>query len=377
MAGHAGRLNESASFYRSAGLHLNKTSHLFQRDSVSLQLVCAHQLLLDISVGNYADVLDKASQIGEWGANAHNNAVSQFLGLLMLRFGRMLYLASGEAAVEHVKPILCCACARVCFKSLGDSLLELQAIIAHAMLHQRLGNMRLAGALLAEGQNILPEALQCLDQLIQTVPNGDARDTLQMMRFNRLEDFNQATRIILGPGAPAFSTPASPMQFAFAEILRLLSESLEAVNSDYYQTMKDRRRALIVHADVDDSENYLREFLTRWSGSTAGVVPETVLASMKVAIFHYLGEFNKARQVLSKTIPIVYGGENTSGQILPQVQSMSSGDRYASQRLLAEQSIAQCFLAKGWLMGRTVLERIRNIFPGYPSEILRMTTFGS
>ncbi|KAH8647035.1 CHAT domain-containing protein, partial [Tricladium varicosporioides] len=368
-AGHAGRLIESASLYRSAGLHFREASHLFQRDSVNLHLVYAHQLLLDISVGNHTDVLDRASQIGEWGMNAQNNAVSQFLGLLMLRFGRMIFLASGEATVEHVKAMLLCACARICFNSLGDSLLELQAVVAHAMLHQRLGNTRLASALLAEGHNILPTALQCFDQLIQAMPNGDTRETLQMMRYNRLENFNRASRAIFGPGASPFSIPASPMQFAFAEILRLFSQSLEAVNSDYYQTMKNRRRALIVDADVDTSENYLREFLTRWSGSTTGFVAETALACMKVGIFHYLGEFNKASQVLSKTIPIIYGGENDSGQMLPQLQSMISKDQYTSQRLLAEESIGLCFLAKDWQVGQRVMEYIRNIFPGYPNGI--------
>lgn len=367
--GLAGKTTESALLYRSAGEHFKEASQLFQLDSTNSYLVRTHQLLLDISVGDSVDALNEASQIGAWGKTAENSAVSQFLGLLILRFGRKLFLAAGDNAVDHSRAVQCCACARTCFKNLGDPLLELQAVIAHAMLHQRLGNSRLASALLAEGQIVLPRALECLDQLIQLMPNGIARENLKMMRNSRLQEFEQASRAILGPGASASSTLATPMQFGFAELLRLMTQPLEAVNTDYHQTMKNRRGALVKEADVDTSENYLRGFLARWGGAAAASIPGAVLASMKVAVFHYLGEFDNAGQVLRRAIPVIYGGENNDGQLILQMQSMISGDQTEGQRMLAEQTLGQCFLAKDWQMGQIALEHITRIFPAYPSGI--------
>ena len=99
-----GQSAESASLYRSAYQELDETDHLFQADSTNKHMVTGHRVLLDISVGFQR--LEECFQIDKWGRNSQNIVVSQYLGLLMLRFSRKLFMDTedlGKALLEGVR----------------------------------------------------------------------------------------------------------------------------------------------------------------------------------------------------------------------------------------------------------------------------------
>jgi CHAT domain-containing protein len=365
VAAHAGRHAEAASLQISAQQNLKQAKRLFRGDSSNLEIVSTHQILLNISIGEYAGIEQKAFEIGERGRASQNLVLCQYLGLLLLRFGRMISLTSGADVLPNGKAILCCASARACFRGLHDPLLELQAIVAHAILHQRLGNSAFAKVSMVEGRQILPGALQSLDELAATCPE-DMRVTIQLQRTNRLADFQSAHRMIYGQDFTVTSAPVSSMPSKFVEILDFVLQSNQSITSDYNQTLKDRHEALVLNADVETSDGYLRQFLSRWNTSSADTVSQEILSSVRLTVYHYLGNFDEARQVIRASVPVIYGGDNSSGFMAAQANSIIEAHRVASRKMLAEQSISHCFFAKDWQFGREVLGRIQQVLPGYP-----------
>lgn len=196
------------------------------------------------------------------------------------------------------------------------------------------------------------------------------------MHFNRDADFDRAYTLILGPAAAATSLSAPPETSPLVAVLTAVLTSTQAMNTDYYQVLESRHRDLVLNADMDTSEDHLRQFLFRWNDATLGAASQEILAGMRLAILHYLGHFDEARRILRTAIPSIFGGESSTGFITAfQAESTIAAHQASSQTLLAERSVGQCFLANDWQFGKIVLKRIRDVIPGYPNqELLAKTT---
>lgn len=370
------------SVLKSAEEHLSNSIRLFQGDSVNLQIVNTHRTLLLISQNSSEasnEAIEQARQIGEWAENMQYPAISQFAGMLMLRFGRMLLTprCQVQAVEQHKKAVMCCKCARACFKSSKDPMLELHAVIAHARLHQHFGNLPLARALMTEGHELFPKMHRYINGLIEHAKEKE--DCLRNMLADHTTNFDRAWSTIVGAGRFKFIQheaekescpsilPAPATLTRFARLQTHLTRSLQRLEADYQETMESRRRALRVDADVRTADEILRQFCDRWDGEAANTVPQVTLCSMKLEIFHHLGQFGKARDTLKHVLPTQYGGRSTTADTMLQFDSATRG-RFVAQRDLAERSLAQCFVAKDWQSGYSILAQMRDLCPGFPSD---------
>lgn len=361
-AARAGNSQQASSLFHSAASHLEEAIGFFEGDSINIQITRTHQLLLQISLGKKSGILEDASRIGDWGANSHNHGVTEFLGLLMLRFGRLVFLTSMESASGRFKAALCCACATACFASLNDPLLELRAIIAHSSLLNRLGGTRLSEILLREGFSVFIRAMQRLDEMANSIPPVDKYlGTVESIRFNVWLRFHRVCQNILGSSAPTPCPHVSGANAALADGIRQSLVSLVDVTSDYHRAVRNRHIALIENADVEIPETFLMNFLLRLDSFNPAALDQILVAELRIAVFNYLGDFDKARQVLDNDVPMFHEAWDTAS---PLQSIFSLANR--AQSHLAWHSIARCFLSKDWNRGLRELEQVKNVFPQFP-----------
>jgi len=375
--------NAQALLLEEAERHLTSSALLFVGDSVHLQIVNTHKILLlisKISSGTSHEAVDKARQVGEWASSMQYTAISQFAGLLMLRFGRTLSTSASpsQAARQHRKAVLCCECARACFGGSKDPVLELSSIIAHAYLHRRIGNLPLARALMIEGRELLLQVDRYISKLIE---DSEGRDEtlLRSMLVNHTEEYSRAWCSIVGStesgimergmdhGNRPNTPPAITTSIQLASVQDHLFRTPRQLEADYQETMETRRRALLIDADIRTANEVLRRFCDRWDGEAAKTVPQVVLGSMKLAIFHHLGNYEEARRHLSLILPTQYGGRSRTADGMLQIDSTIHGHSVA-HRDFAERSLAQCFVAKDWCSAHSILTQMRSLFPGYPED---------
>jgi hypothetical protein len=365
--------------------HLTSSALLFVGDSVHLQIVNTHRILLLISkssVETSDEAIKQARQVGEWASSIQYTGISQFAGLLMLRFGRTLSILASprQAAKQHEKAVLCCKCARACFEGSKDPVLELSSIVAHAYLHRRIGNLPLARALMTEGRELLLGVDRYIDELGKE-SGGEDEALLRNMVANRTQEFDRAWNSIFGStesgtaqrGMDEENRPNNPHAVLtltqLAPVPDYLSRTPKQLEVDYQETMESRRRALLIDADIRTADEVLRRFCDRWDGETAKAVPQVVLGSMKLAIFHHLGDYERARKTLSLILPTQYGGQSRTADSMLQVDSALHGYPVA-HRNFAERFLAQCFVAKDWCSAHSILAQMRNAFPDYPEDTL-------
>jgi hypothetical protein len=92
------------------------------------------------------------------------------------------------------------------------------------------------------------------------------------------------------------NSPAGITLTQLAPVPDFLSRTPKQLDIDYQETMETRCRALLIDADVRTADEVLRRFCDRWDGEAAKTVPQIVLGSMKLAIFHHLGDYERASQ---------------------------------------------------------------------------------
>ncbi|KAH6869132.1 CHAT domain-containing protein [Thelonectria olida] len=381
-------------FLQSTLASLDKAHGLFRGDFTNTQLVACHRLLLDItSDPDCSDLIERATNLGSWGRQADNDPVSRFIGLLVLRFGRKLYVENGntDAALK------CCACARACFHGLGDKVLELLALIAHAELQRDCGNLAVARVLVDQARELFPQSLAQLDSLIEAVSGKNCApdaQTIQLLKTNYRLELNRVMNSIEQSSTSAFASRGAHERLTGGSSLPAVVEALAGLvadypglssqfenaianpakelgdlESEYFEVLRQSQEALLQHADADASEKIFRDFLSRLD-SISGFKSK-ILDTLKLATLHHLGEFGKAQHSLDSILPADYGGKAD----YPFSLSLPSGA--ASDLRLAEQQrregnvrdyIGKCFIAKAWRQGAAVLENARRFFP----ELLKL-----
>ncbi|KAH7125881.1 CHAT domain-containing protein [Dactylonectria macrodidyma] len=373
---------------------LNNAHDLFRGDFTNTQLVAGHRLLLDIATGcDSSDLVERATNLGSWGLQADNNSVSRFIGLLVLRFGRKLYAEKGstDAALK------CCACAKACFRGLGDKVLELHALVAHAELQRDCGNLGVARVLADQGRQLFPQSLAQLDSLIEAVSGKtcapDAQ-TIQFMKTNYHQGFNRVMNSIEQSSTSAFAsrgahqrlTGGSSLPAVVAALARMMSnypglssqfenaianpaKELGDLQSEYFEVIRQSQEALLQDADADASERIFRDFIS--SLDNVSGFKSKLLDTLKLATLHHLGEFGRAQSILDSILPVVYGGKASDPFSLPLPSGAALDLRLAEQQRQegnVKDYIGKCFIAKAWRQGATVLENTRRLFP----ELLKL-----
>ncbi|KFY97541.1 hypothetical protein V500_02027 [Pseudogymnoascus sp. VKM F-4518 (FW-2643)] len=181
---------------------LEKAFKWFQEDGPNTQIVAGYRVLLNIILPeeqNYDDggksvkktVTESAADIGTWGRENGNIAVSQFVGLLMARVGKKICKTPRNLSMASH----CFACSRACFHALEDYLLELHAIVSQAQLQKQHGNLELARTYMETGHSILSQAVGGF-KLFSNTPSEDYRQTLRMQRNNTVANFGQVASTI-------------------------------------------------------------------------------------------------------------------------------------------------------------------------------------
>ncbi|TKA57281.1 hypothetical protein B0A49_13659, partial [Cryomyces minteri] len=401
-----GHAEDSTSLLKSASDELEAASSLFQGDYIYTQIVKTHQLLLDISANNNAEISARASDIGNAGLQTKDISTAQFAGLLMLRLGRKHFLEYKSTE----KALMCCACARACFNGLGDHFLELQALTAHAELLYVIGSLDVACAKICEGRRLFPGALQQLDMAIERAKGSGKSCTVQGLRNNARKSFDLAVAKIYGSNSSALQewelerdrlcpdeddlvgflknlmsrptafprsrgmegAPSNIDMSTVSVVVEKLKESqkdMEMLRNDYFESLAKSQRALQLFADVDRSEKHLQEFLDRSKRyATAGLA---LLHHFQLVTLSLLGRFEEARRILPRAVPISHGGQSVEELVIfPDNEGPLAILQRDRVKYLAERSVAQCFVTKHWQLGSTVLGKVKDV-PGFlkPDEM--------
>jgi hypothetical protein len=139
-----------------------------------------------------------------------------------------------------------------------------------------------------------------IDELVKE-SGAEDEALLRNMVANHTQEFDRAWNSIFGStesgtaqrGMDEENRPNNPHAVLrltqLAPVPDYLSRTPKQLEVDYQETMESRRRALLIDADIRTADEVLRRFCDRWDGEAAKAVPQVVLGSMKLAIFHHLG----------------------------------------------------------------------------------------
>ncbi|KAL2817047.1 hypothetical protein BDW59DRAFT_175587 [Aspergillus cavernicola] len=183
VARQQNRVSISKQLFEAADIKLQEAETWCELDESIYQLVKCHRILLDISRDRLSEIDIRASAIGKWGKAARNETMSQFLGLLMMRFGRRQYLDKFDANMG----LLCLSCARSCFRALGDEVFVLQSLMAEADIQQHIGNGALAQIRIGEARKQLQVSLDHVREIGFRYPRAS---TLRSILLNILSGFD-------------------------------------------------------------------------------------------------------------------------------------------------------------------------------------------
>lgn len=116
------------------------------------------------------------------------------------------------------------------------------------------------------------------------------------------------------------------------------------------------------NADIDAAERHLRDVLIRLD-TYPGPGFSTEIEAFKVVALQYLGDYERAREIIGRTIPVKFGGERG-------IIEMSTGANWQLQAVVtkknrqdASRAISMCFITKDWSRGAEVLKCIKQVFP--------------
>ena len=413
---------EAEQLFANADAHFRCSRELFDHDQANTQIVKCHQTLLDISRGRYNNILDEASAIGSWGFSTQNTAVSNFAGMLFLRFARRQYMDQYQIDLAR----RCCACATACFSASQDYTLELQALTTEADLHYSSGNTYMAQFKIDAAHDCLEAALACVDRVINL--GGETRDTVELVRLNMLSQFDKVfNRIYSGnqredtldewreelstlqvsgsvatsphdgisasvPSAmealQSWHSESKPVDWAMtlSQLLQRRDEATKSarkVTDEYHRCMEHSENALHIF-DADAAERFIQDFINRCDDVYSDVEQRT-RSWLKILAFYSLGNTVAVQNLLFQVLPVTISGllENTPEGSLSvgdtrerqqphsasALQSGSSDTEAASRTDMtsddAELAIVQCYMAQDWRRGMQVLFAIGRNLPSF------------
>ena len=419
-----GQVVDGEQLFAEADEHFRSARQFFDHDQANTQIVNCHQTLLDISRGRYEKMLDEASAIGRWGFSTQNTAVSNFVGLLFLRFARRQYMDYSQVDVAR----RCCACATACFSASQDHTLELQALTTEADLHYSSGNTYMAQLKIDAAHDCLEAALDYVDRVINL--GGETQGTAKLVRSNMLAQFDRVIyriysgdrrkgildewrgelsrlRVSGGLATSAYdgisasipsamralqSRPSGPESVTSAttltQILQIHDSAIEKVrrlNEEYYQCIEHSENALHTF-DTEAAKEFIQDFINRCDKFYTDVEQRT-RSRLKLLAFYSLGDTVAVQSSLSEALPLAISGLQeisleeslslgTTGERL-QPHSLSalqsdtrSTDTDAASGIDmtsddAELAIAQCYMAQDWRRAMQVLLAVRRTLPNF------------
>lgn len=159
---------------------LREALKLFGKDEANVQLVKAHQLMLQISMGNTRNAKATARELGEWGVQSKNEILTHFIGLLLSRFARQEWdtfsnidaaLLAWEYAYEVLKPI-------------GDEIPLIQSVACRAWVQHDIFNQAACRMLTEEAISMVDQLSNYYDARIKSAPHEQDRTILLTSKFN-------------------------------------------------------------------------------------------------------------------------------------------------------------------------------------------------
>ncbi|KAH2526051.1 hypothetical protein KXW40_007984 [Aspergillus fumigatus] len=393
VARQQNRISASKRLFEAADTQLQEAKRWFELDESNCQLVECHQILLDISRDRLSGINTRASAIGEWGKTARHETLSQFLGLLMMRFGRRQYLDGLDAN----RGLLCLSCAGSCFRALGDDVFVLQALMAEADTQYHTGNGGLARIRIDEAREQLQVSLDHMRDLAFRHPSRasalrgillnmllgfhpvaskiyalsvNPRDCEKWSEYYRtamadIKAHGYFQKIMALPSRPAGSSDSNqpPIMLNMTAIFQEQREG-ESLARNYHEK-SNMAYSELEKGNIDGYEAHLQEFLDDSSSSGA---PQDLVATFRLLTLSSLGDFEQAKTELPRAVPRLFGQEENltercmrllhmEGQVIDHSIQIDSNQ--------ALRAISLCFLCRDWDRGSYLLETISQNVPGY------------
>jgi len=395
--------------------HFADAARYFEGDIVNSMLVACHRLLLAISArhlqntssnqslgldhGLPSNVLLAAADLGRHARETGNPGTAQFMGSLMLRFGRWRFMSSQR---DVQTALVCCQCARAFFEAAEEPYLQLQSLIAHASLLYESGDHERAQIAIENGretQGLLERALESIQKASSSEPPERGDTGIRALRFDTVRAFDTvACRIYQTTGnnvlfegwrrqrdqlaqsgsyeedmkdithriemSPPNSTPVFPVRNIVPETL-----SIEALESEYNKKMALVYEALD-NADIEAWERHLRHFLSTCD-TTAVTSPDSspdMTAFYKLLALSQLGALDDARAILPVALGEYLTSSESPGWFNRVFEALAPPkvvvDRSKQQLHKADNALASCVLAQSWEVGARVLSKAESLCPG-------------
>ena len=159
---------------------LREALKLFGKDEANVQIVKAHQLMLQISMGDPRNAKATARELGEWGVQSKNETLTHFIGLLLSRFARQEWdtfsnidaaILAWEYAYEVLKPI-------------GDEIPLIQSVVCRAWVQHDIFNQAACRILTEEAISMVDQLSSYYDARIKSAPHEKDRTILLNSKFN-------------------------------------------------------------------------------------------------------------------------------------------------------------------------------------------------
>lgn len=379
---------------------------LFELDEAHSQIVRGHQILLNITTGeDNNNIIEEAAQIGRWGRASSNELVSQFVGILMQRFGRRQMLDYGRNGVA----LKCYKCAQSCFSGLKDRFGLFQASNSELYILKSMNDLLAALSMVNTQKALFGELLEYLDEMASRYPSSQSscsslgRDMIvvfgslinsiyyQTGDTNALNKWKKELRKQLDKkgGIVAMDEGLDDIAKYFfrgrdsgkdsLSILPRLSEFLIRDGdphkwsfSDHWQRGQDlyekyieatgRWSDAMERLDIDEAEPYLRDYILKAAPNNIVSHPENFLPIFAAA---QLGEFDTARKMLRGMVnPNLLDHDTCETPVIELRQPQSSEERLQESIGLSN-VLAACAFAQDWTLGHRVLGRIKKLYPKY------------
>lgn len=383
-----------------ANLLLEVALQYFAGDEANMCLTSAHEVLLEISRKHISPIsspppgatIAKAAKIGAWGAAAMNTMLSQFCGLLMLRFARRMLLDHSFIDVA----LLAVACAKAVFRESKDDTFYLQALLAESDILYISGDFSQAELTVREAIQRLDPVLEILRGLGNAAPSVKQR--LKGPIANFLLYFNIIATKILTVSATSAALDEWRVKSAtldveastenFFEVTdqtpvvhsrdpattshRMLPKIIEYQKSEAlklgqaYNSAYDAAYAKLERGDVAGFDFGILGFL---NGTNSSGASRDQIAIFRITANSSLGLFAVAAAELPFAVPTWFGNPETSAvnQHFGQMtfHGVTMNNRPQIDRNQAELAVSLCFLGQDWKSGMHILTEANRRIQGY------------
>ncbi|KAJ9644780.1 hypothetical protein H2199_003745 [Coniosporium tulheliwenetii] len=374
-------------FLEEADNKLAEASRLFQGDQTNTQIVRGHQILLRITRGDVSRVQQDAADIGRWGLETKNEGISQFVGLLMIRFGRRQWIDRSRFDVASH----CYRCARACFLRLKDQIATFQALASELELHQSISDFIAARSLLDDQLPLFREVIAQIDAFAEqaqdprtyfilrknmlttygslvsnVLRNSDVRMLsewrVELDNYNNcpamIEAMNEAVE---DPYIQQNLLTDPTLQGDYGSVFE--GEQPDQALYDQYHAVNAKYQENLENSDIHSAEGILHSFIQIAATANAS---SYVRYLIRIYAHFQLGETDKARALFDA----IADSEVFDDRVKDDATSNVSWTHSKYMKRLqnpesADNAIALCTVAHDWKRGHKLLTRIQELSPGF------------